>query len=805
MLARRLVARARRQRRFFDDLLLRNRILLAASAKRPRTSRAVPFVAPLAAPASHIAPAARPFEPASATMPPLQTAPSSASTWPETEQRGSSPALPTPTVRATRFPEPHLIPGPTAAPTIRPGSVQTQQTSPRAEALPTNEAPTAPSPVHFSPTSSAQTNQRQALAGIPEQDAPSTAAAAAASPRTAFPVPSSPATATATTPLQTEGLPPAAVASVSNPNDAWPAPAQSTTTTSESTQHEPLPSLDTITATPPTPPTPIPVTMGNTTATAPPGLDPIQTAPPLNTAPAATPDAVPPGPTAAPISAASAAVAPSTAEPGQVTAATATQPADTPEMPSTAASLPPISHPPAGTDPSLPTTVASPKADATQVPPTVAPAATATNAPTMATAAPAEQPRRRGARIQYQNTAPLHTDLEAPEARQERRMEEPVAAPSVAQEADQILPGAPSPAAPEVAPSQPTSQPQSELSEPPMPSEVARAIATLAAESATPNPAPPTVPALPTETTRRRSRFEEIGVRTTQPLSVASADQSEPPAEAPRSILDLLGEPVDRTPLEWGRLLFEATAPKANRSAASAPVSTPASTATTSRMQPPAAPVNTSPAAQAAQVLPPPGQPRRFARPIVAQPAVSPSPFRPVGVNDNAGADGQVAASAQGETASQAAPTPVSVASVASSAAPASTGGTVSRSPRVVAPVTRPSSPPPALAVQHQLDDKQQPLGAQRAEQWGDLPAPWEPLPIWSGSAETSSPAQSEPTASPSVIARSPIERASEAAPTPAPAPPPAQGQPTQDLDALARQVYAVLKQRLADERRRLG
>ena len=104
---------------------------------------------------------------------------------------------------------------------------------------------------------------------------------------------------------------------------------------------------------------------------------------------------------------------------------------------------------------------------------------------------------------------------------------------------------------------------------------------------------------------------------------------------------------------------------------------------------------------------------------------------------------------------------------------------------------------------------------------WGGLPAPWEPLPEWLDApkqAEMPAPAVPQPkrSAPPALMAATrnmspgapPVQLAEtgrmlDAPPAQsAPAAGPAQ-QPAPDLDALARQVYAVLKQRLAAERRR--
>jgi hypothetical protein len=102
---------------------------------------------------------------------------------------------------------------------------------------------------------------------------------------------------------------------------------------------------------------------------------------------------------------------------------------------------------------------------------------------------------------------------------------------------------------------------------------------------------------------------------------------------------------------------------------------------------------------------------------------------------------------------------------------------------------------------------------------WGNLPAPWEPLPDWlapSRSVEapplpvvTVAPAPPAFTTPPQPGA--PVVHAAETArtlPAPRQRETPSQEQtptPAPDIDALARQVYAVLKRRLAAERRRSG
>jgi hypothetical protein len=109
---------------------------------------------------------------------------------------------------------------------------------------------------------------------------------------------------------------------------------------------------------------------------------------------------------------------------------------------------------------------------------------------------------------------------------------------------------------------------------------------------------------------------------------------------------------------------------------------------------------------------------------------------------------------------------------------------------------------------------------------WNGLPAPWEPLPSWL--APTMPAAGSPPPVSPTPVQFAGladqqsvgndgagetalvVQRAETGRQVPAtePATMPQEGpqpQPEPDLDALARQVYAVLSRRLAVERRRLG
>jgi hypothetical protein len=144
--------------------------------------------------------------------------------------------------------------------------------------------------------------------------------------------------------------------------------------------------------------------------------------------------------------------------------------------------------------------------------------------------------------------------------------------------------------------------------------------------------------------------------------------------------------------------------------------------------------------------------------------------------------------------------TPAPIDAPSSSAPPAST------------PISTPAQPRPA-------EFKPQPTV--RDADWGGLPAPWEPLPGWFDApqqAQAQSPVVSQPlrsappaqqAAASSVASSAPAVQLAEmgrmldappAQSTPVAAP---EQQPAADLDALARQVYAVLKQRLAAERRR--
>ena len=128
----------------------------------------------------------------------------------------------------------------------------------------------------------------------------------------------------------------------------------------------------------------------------------------------------------------------------------------------------------------------------------------------------------------------------------------------------------------------------------------------------------------------------------------------------------------------------------------------------------------------------------------------------------------------------------------------------------------RPVDKPDGAQAASPVEDA--PAGPDRGR-WGNLPAPWEPLPDWlapSRSVEapplpvvTVAPAPPAFTTPPQPGA--PVVHAAETArtlPAPQQRETPAQERtqtPAPDIDALARQVYAVLKRRLAAERRRSG
>ena len=148
------------------------------------------------------------------------------------------------------------------------------------------------------------------------------------------------------------------------------------------------------------------------------------------------------------------------------------------------------------------------------------------------------------------------------------------------------------------------------------------------------------------------------------------------------------------------------------------------------------------------------------------------------------------------------------------------------------APVIAPERPEPPRQTEQAPRRKQVAQPSARSI-WGDLPAPWEPLPDWlteasdaADSAESSPPFQSAPSmpsmpstpstpstqSAPSAAASAPIpgvQRADRGRALPAAegeaAPAHEGAAPEPDLDALAQQVHAILKRRLAAERRRFG
>jgi hypothetical protein len=131
--------------------------------------------------------------------------------------------------------------------------------------------------------------------------------------------------------------------------------------------------------------------------------------------------------------------------------------------------------------------------------------------------------------------------------------------------------------------------------------------------------------------------------------------------------------------------------------------------------------------------------------------------------------------------------------------------------PRPVASVATAEAPvaPNAPAVE-------EPGRARR--DWGGLPAPWEPMPDFVGTAPAWTPfpdtgpdsagGRSDATGAAGggvAVHRAASDRSEAAAVGPAQAGPGSgeKGEPAPDLDALARQVYAILRRRIAAERRR--
>jgi hypothetical protein len=138
---------------------------------------------------------------------------------------------------------------------------------------------------------------------------------------------------------------------------------------------------------------------------------------------------------------------------------------------------------------------------------------------------------------------------------------------------------------------------------------------------------------------------------------------------------------------------------------------------------------------------------------------------------------------------------------------------------------TAASAAPSIPGTNNLFGDVRSPQATPDRTHWGDLPAPWEPLPDWIGGPAPepgmansgSLPSVPNPglpaatvtanTAVPAVPATylAEIDRAIPEGEAVAPPEQQQQAAPAADLDAMARQVYGLLKQRLAAERRRLG
>jgi hypothetical protein len=135
--------------------------------------------------------------------------------------------------------------------------------------------------------------------------------------------------------------------------------------------------------------------------------------------------------------------------------------------------------------------------------------------------------------------------------------------------------------------------------------------------------------------------------------------------------------------------------------------------------------------------------------------------------------------------------------------------------PAVPAPPRAPATARPAparrLIATHSSTapsplDKASPRGrGSSPQEWGGLPAPWEPLPGWLEATSTGEQLHSpfQALAADTATAEPSATRPQTQAEPDGHAAPPAQVEP--DLDALARQVYTILNRRLDLERRRLG
>ncbi len=127
-------------------------------------------------------------------------------------------------------------------------------------------------------------------------------------------------------------------------------------------------------------------------------------------------------------------------------------------------------------------------------------------------------------------------------------------------------------------------------------------------------------------------------------------------------------------------------------------------------------------------------------------------------------------------------------------------------------------SPPPTQAVTTPRAESPRAASAPRSptahERWAGLPAPWEPINDWtqhgpSGQATTpvESPGKTAAVANPEPVVQRALRERSQTGPDENDTPPNGRDAyaPEADLDALARQVYAILKDRLSVERRRMG
>ncbi|HEY7343070.1 MAG TPA: DUF4157 domain-containing protein [Ktedonobacterales bacterium] len=153
---------------------------------------------------------------------------------------------------------------------------------------------------------------------------------------------------------------------------------------------------------------------------------------------------------------------------------------------------------------------------------------------------------------------------------------------------------------------------------------------------------------------------------------------------------------------------------------------------------------------------------------------------------------------------------------------------------RTMAPVSEPTLPALPAQARPDRESTQMPPSLDPRATWGNLPAPWEPMPDWLAPVVATQPAKQPDARPPESSSSSPAPLPAMAAPPmdTAPAPMPASADsgiqradrgrtlpetesesahvreeraPEPDLDALAQQIHAILKRRLAAERRRFG